>query len=411
MQFTLRFDPAHDLRHARERVAEDDAGKWDRLVPRRQIAYWSGHLVLPATNTAFTGLPPYLTPTPWATGQLCRRLGIPTVYYRRCPSELRDAQLAHWLQVGGILQAGDIEAQNVREENSQKERSKPETWLLRGKGATLRGLLSERYSPLDNAVLLDSLAPVLDEQFQVSGFSLTDESLHLRIIHPLYAKDIRPNDRLVVGLHLTNSEVGCRAVTIDALVFRLVCENGLVSLVKGKSLLYRRHVGIGDPAAFQHQLGQAVSHALVNGASFLEKLSWTTRTYLPRMDEVIAALGEQWSLSQWVQERITANLLAEPAADQDLVWCLINAVTLAAQSLSPDARYDLEVKAGLLAEHGFAKLGTKDSGASRYRLAHPAAPEPLRSLSNGSDSGNSSSSGNGFGLPASAQTEVVHDYN
>ena len=49
MQFTLRFDPAHDLAHARERVAEDDAGKWDRLVPRRQIKCWNGWLALPET--------------------------------------------------------------------------------------------------------------------------------------------------------------------------------------------------------------------------------------------------------------------------------------------------------------------------------------------------------------------------
>ena len=404
MQFTLRFDPAYDLAHARERVAEDDAGKWDRLVPRRQIACWNGRLSLPSTvdlpaDAKFPhGTPLSLTPTPWATGQLCQRLGIPTAYFRRCPPAVQDVQLNYWL--------------HARDgEKGTGKKSDEETWLLRGKGATLRGLLSERYSPLDNAHLLDSIAPVLDDQFQVSGFSLTDESLHLRVIHPQYAKDIRPNDRLVVGLHLANSEVGCRAVTIDALVFRLVCANGLVSLVKGKSLLYRRHVGLGDPATFQHVLGQAVSRALVSGLSFMERLSWTARTYLPRMDETIAALTEQWGLSGAMQERILTNLLAEPAADQELLWSLINAITLAAQSLPPDDRYDLEVKAGQLAEQGFTGLAAK-ALPGRHRLPSVGAPEP----------GPLSGLANGRGLPLSASNsnsdsnfdyfqEVARDYH
>ena len=397
MQFTLRFDPAHDLAHARERVAEDDAGKWDRLVPRRQIACWNGRLNLPFPSLPCLapteeklpkGTPLSLTPTPWATGQLCQRLGIPTAYFRRCPPAVQDVQLNYWLHA----------------DDGQDGNGKEETWLLRGKGATLRGLLSERYSPLDNAHLLDSLLPVLDEQFQVSGFSLTDESLHLRVINPQYAKDIRPNDRLVVGLHLANSEVGARSITIDALVFRLVCANGLVSLVKGKSLLYRRHVGLGDPATFQHVLGQAVSRALVSGLGFMERLSWTARTYLPRMDETIAALSEEWGLSGATEKRITANLLAEPAGDQELLWSLINAITLAAQSLSPDARYDLEVKAGQLAERGFTGLASKALGNSRYRLPQVGAPEPgpLMGLPNGS-----SPSFAGFDIP---QEEAARDH-
>ena len=401
MQFTLRFDPAHDLAHARERVAEDDAGKWDRLVPRRQIACWNGRLNLPCPasdlNTTRQPSPLSLTPTPWATGQLCQRLGIPTAYFRRCPPAVQDVQLNYWLHA----------------DDGKDDNGKEETWLLRGKGSSLRGLLSERYSPLDNAHLLDSIAPVLDEQFQVSGFSLTDESLHLRVINPQYAKDIRPNDRLVVGLHLANSEVGCRAVTIDALVFRLVCANGLVSLVKGKSLLYRRHVGLGDPATFQHVLGQAVSRALVSGLGFMERLSWTARTYLPRMDETIAALSEQWGLSQAMQERIIANLLAEPAMDQELLWSLINAITLAAQSLPPDARYDLEVKAGQLAEQGFTGLASKALGNSRYRLPQIGAPEPgpLSGLANGRGLPISGSNSNFDNLQEVARDNHQSDYH
>jgi len=368
MQFTLGFDPAHDLAHAREQVAEDDLGKWDETVPRASLEMQGGRLILPETWPA--DWPHALRLTPWAANQLCQRLGIPAAYFRKCPPCLQDRQATHWLK-----------------EQSQDRSQTPETWLLRSKRDTLRGILSQRYARMDNALLLDALAPVLDEQFQVSGFSLTDDSLHLRVISPHHARDIRPNDRLLVGLHLANSEVGARAVTLDALVFRLVCSNGLVALQKGKSLLYRRHIGLSDPGGFQQQLGQAISRALICGVGFLDQLSWTAKTYLPRMDETVAALGEQWNLSQSMQERITANLLAEPAMDQELLWSLINAITLAAQSLPPDDRYDLEVKAGQLAEEGFLKIGSaKSRSNARHRLPQIGAPEPgpLPGFSNGS---------------------------
>lgn len=358
MQFTLGFDPAHDLAHARAQVAEDDLGKWDETVPRASLGMQGGRLILPETWPA--DWPHALRLTPWATSQLCQRLGIPAAYFRKCPPCLQDRQATHWLQ-----------------EPSQDRASGPETWLLRNKLDTLREVLSQRYARMDNALLLDALAPVLDEQFQVADFSLTEDSLHLRVISPHHARDIRPNDRLLVGLHLANSEVGARAVTLDALVFRLVCANGLVRLVKGKSLLYRRHIGLSDPAAFRQQLGQAISRALICGVGFLDQLLWTANTYLPRMVETIAALGEQWNLSQTMQERITANLLAEPGRDQELLWSLINAITLAAQSLPPDDRYDLEVKAALLAEEGFLKLGSaKSRSNARHRLPQIGVPEP-----------------------------------
>ena len=55
--------------------------------------------------------------------------------------------------------------------------------------------------------------------------------------------------------------MGKRAVTVDALVWRLVCENGLVRLVKGRSLLYQRHIHLSKPMLHQ-ALGNAISEAL-----------------------------------------------------------------------------------------------------------------------------------------------------
>ena len=215
MQSTL------DPEEVRRRVQTDDIGKLDTLVAKEDISLFDGKLCAPCNSQTRSSL--CLQPTHWATSQLCQRLGIPTAYFRRCPTELQDFQFNHWIGADG--RSG-------------------EKWFLRARGSQLRGVLTSRYTPLDNHELMDAVLPIAEDRFTVSWFALTEESLHLRLIDPRLGRDVLPDDRLTVGVHVANSEVGLRSVTIDALVYRLVCTNGLIRLVKGKSLLHRRHVSI-----------------------------------------------------------------------------------------------------------------------------------------------------------------------
>jgi len=92
-------------------------------------------------------------------------------------------------------------------------------------------------------------------------------------------------------------------VTVDALVYRLVCSNGLVRLVRGSSLLHQRHVSWSKPR-FEVALRQAVHEALVHGVGFIERMSWATGMAVPDMDTTLAALGARWGLSQVTNEHV-----------------------------------------------------------------------------------------------------------
>jgi len=61
---------------------------------------------------------------------------------------------------------------------------------------------------LDNADLLGTLVPLLEDRFEVRGIALTSESLHLRLVDPRYAREVLLDDRLLAGVHVANSEVG-----------------------------------------------------------------------------------------------------------------------------------------------------------------------------------------------------------
>ena len=344
-QTVLDLPVCGGLHELRQRVARHDEGKWDLTVPRDRLGLAGGRLILPEEH--LDEHPECLALSPWATAQACHRLGIPVPYFKRCPAPLQDAQFNHW--------AWRQEAEPDEEEGDAKAGGEPEgvrPWLLRCQGGEVRAVLSDRYAPLDNAELLAYLAPLAQERrFEVRGLSLTPQSLHLRLVDPRLTREVLPNDRLMVGLHVANSEVGARSVTVDALVWRLVCLNGLVRLVRGKSLLRRRHVSWDRPR-FADALSSAVSEALTSGAGLIDRLSAATREPVPDVMGVVRAIGRQASLTQAVQERVLQALSATPPPQQERVYGLVQALTFTAQSLPPDARYDLEVTAGRLLDEG-----------------------------------------------------------
>lgn len=353
------LDEVHD------RVRADEADKWDVLTPRCELTLHDGRLLLPE-NTGVCERKE-LTPTSWATMQLCQRLGIPTAYFRRCPAQMRDAQANYWLQHGSAASNGSSNGNNG---NGHADVTRGGKWLLRANGKTLRGVLSEHYSRLDNTHLLDSLRPMLNGHYQVDWFGLSDEALHLRVIDPRLTREVLPDDALSVGIHLSNSEVGLRAVTVDALVYRLVCTNGLIRLVRGKSLLKQRHIHIAQPR-FVVALEEAVSQALQTASGFVEQMRRTTQQPIDDIEKVLEKLGERHSLSANTQEAAKRSLLAERHEQQNTVYGLVNGLTRAAQTLPDENRYDLEVLAGRLADGGLNALLNGAPKRRKGSVKHP----------------------------------------
>jgi hypothetical protein len=266
-----------------------------------------------------------------------------------------------------LHQNGDANGSSARNRNGQNDNQRsgpskeipqePQYWLLRSKGSTLRGVLSEKYTPLDNGTLFDTLAALLQEQslasrFQVRWFDLDEEALHLRLVDPSLTRDIFADDRLLAGIHIANSEVGKRSVTVDALVFRLVCSNGLIRLIKGKSLLQQRHIHLSQPR-FQAALQQAMGQALATSAGFIEQLVWATTEPVPDVEAALKALSHTHHFSQSFQELVKLALLQEKPAQQETKFGLVNALTNAAQRLDANQRYEVEVLAGKLLESRF----------------------------------------------------------
>ena len=324
------------LGDVRDLVTTDDTDKWDQIVPVRELTLQQGRLLWP--EASINGYDGGLAFSEWAMSQACQRLGMPSGYFKKCPPHLQDSQFNWWKD--------HEEAQQRALANLEDESGSATSWMIRSKGTLVRGVLSPRYARLDNRQVLDTLLPILKgSRYQVGLVELTAESFHLRLIEPTIWRDVLPSDRLFVGIHLTNSEVGLRAVTVDALVWRLVCSNGLMRKVDGKSLMRQRHIHVAE-ARFESMLADAISQATAVAAAFIEQMALSIKMPVPDPDAAVDYLGKLWGLPKQTVEYVKFGLHGEREAES--LYGLVNAFTSAAQKLPIENRVELESLASVL---------------------------------------------------------------
>ena len=338
------------LADAQERLVEASRGTWDTLLEPADMTLSQGRIVSPRLYRY--EYPTGLSLTPWATGQLCQFLGMPTAYFRRCPPELQDVQFNHWVEER-IQEDG---AEQVRRSHRSRGQTgdlsrtpRCERWLLRARNEMLRGVLTERYVRLDHLELFAALSPALCADYEVDWFALSDESLHLRLHDTRLFRDALPGDRLMAGVHIGNSEVGKRAVTVDALVYRVICTNGLIQKIDGGSLLHQRHIALSRPD-FAQSVQQAVKEAFAQSALYLNRLATAVAYPIGDVEKAVRKIALDWGLTQATEEAVKAAILMEHRSQHETLYGLINGITGAARSLAPDDRYTLEVNAGRLLE-------------------------------------------------------------
>lgn len=163
-----------------------------------------------------------------AHSQIGTTLGIPKAYYEKMRSE-NPALLA--------------ENVNAWFNNDPKLR------MVRTLDGTARAFLSDRYRRIDNFDLAENIFPILRDipGLEYVSNEITDQKMYIKIVNEKLTREVKPGDYVQSGLIITNSEVGMGTVTIQPLLYRLVCTNGMV-VNDIKTATRRRHIGRGNQA-------------------------------------------------------------------------------------------------------------------------------------------------------------------
>ena len=169
--------------------------------------------------------------TDHAHSQISQRLNIPLKYYKRMRSL-----------------APDLLATNVNTWFLEK----PERRMIRTLNGQARAFLSDRYRRLDNIQLAEFVLPVLQEwgnDLKIVSAELTEKRMYIKAINQKIELEVKPGDAVQAGICISNSEIGLGSLSVEPLVYRLVCKNGMIAQDRSTK---KYHVGsAADDSAFQ----------------------------------------------------------------------------------------------------------------------------------------------------------------
>lgn len=282
-----------------------------------------------------------------ARRQLAEKLKIPFAYFERMrldQPDLLDSNINTWLQ-------------------ADRERR-----LIRTLDGQVRAVLSDRYRRLDNYDLAESVLPILQQlpEVRFESVELTETKMYIKVVTPRTRFEMAPGDVVQAGLVIMNSEVGHGTLSVQPLIYRLVCSNGLIAADRG---LRKTHVGriqqteeeaitvfrddtlAADDKAFFLKVRDVVE-AAVSEASFVQIAQKMQKTLgIPLTGDpvrTVEVLANRYTLNEAERAGVLRHLVIEGDLSG---YGLINAVTHYSQEIDDyDRATEFEALGGKLIE-------------------------------------------------------------
>ena len=201
-----------------------------------------------------------------AHNQLGQTLKIPTKYYDKMRHE-----------------NPELLAQNV---NSWFN-AEPQVKMVRTLDNNVRALLSNRYRRIDNFEIANVVLPIIKEMpdANIESCEITEERMYLKVVNKRLTAEVVPGDIVQSGIMITNSEVGLGSMTIQPLVYRLVCKNGMVV---NDARMRRYHAGRSNDANEDYSIFSDETR-MIDDMALIAKIRDTVRAVIDqtKFDKVV----------------------------------------------------------------------------------------------------------------------------
>ena len=228
------------------------------------------------------------------------------------------------------------------------EQSKEKDVMLRTIDDTkCRAILSTRYEPFDNLELIEMIEPYAEGSV-VRWEINNDLVFHLTISFPSTSTEIAVGDIVERGLHISNSEVGLRSVTIAGSVYRLKCKNGLILKGNDGGFFQFRH--LNDPDKMRERVKSAVDSCLLEASGEVERLRQSFNIKVEDSIDFIKEIGDKNELTEDMVSKIMSSWGDEPG---NSLFHVVNAVTSTARDIGdPEKSYELQMLGSKLLKGG-----------------------------------------------------------
>lgn len=269
----------------------------------------------------------------WSRKQLASMLGI---RWDRWVENARDADVADELNRRLSRAAGRVKLRTRNQDSGPAE---------------LRAVVSPGYSPVPDATiaraLLGALAHVSrDPRVQRVQISEMTTTFVLSIGEPYRPGGHGDVGDVWGGLVCRNSNVGFAALAVNLYLVRLICKNGMTLPDEGSTVLRRIHRGLDladlEPKLYNKLRG--LPARLQRGTDALAESAHM------RVDDVDVAVRTMLQESRLPLRLLPGIIEAYQHEQHQTVFGVAQAITLAAQSLPAEQRFDLERAAGTYVE-------------------------------------------------------------
>lgn len=274
------------------------------------------------------------TPTDWGMRQLCNWMGVPQTMWTAY----------------GYGDNGDIELLVRAFENGRRKfEDKKELMFRTYNDGTLRAVMSDSYSIVDNEWYLRTLAEFVPGG-RLSHFHFSDaDNIFGNILIP---DNIREEDDSDYGgmLSISNSEIGRRIISQTPNLFRAICMNGCVwGQIEGV-MMKKRHRGI-DLSQLKELIRLNIEKQIPLLTTKVDELISThNRKISASIQSIYAAIAKQHTLNAE-----TINIVAEQwlnESKEKTEFGIIDGLTRGAQKTDSFTWVQLDTIAGSLLNGG-----------------------------------------------------------
>ena len=290
----------------------------------------------------------------WARKQLAQRMDVPVKYAETLYSEYPE------------LYAKTFRHLFAHKTNKQSRGQRPPQALVRTLDGECRAFLGAGYRPLDNYELCEAILPTLrDSQLdlQIASCDITQTKLYIKATTPEIRGEIKAGDTVQAGVVISNSEVGAGSISVQYLLYRCVCSNGMILPDQG---MRKAHVGgrsgylenmaqeylrddtrAAIDSAFWKEVRDAVGYVLHPDTfqNVLAPMREAAEDYIAKdPEDCVEVFAEQQRLREGERKNLLRHFYAE---DDFSRWGLANAVTRTAQDVKTyDRASELEELGG-----------------------------------------------------------------
>jgi hypothetical protein len=267
--------------------------------------------------------------TPWSLRQMCSKIGVSSDYIDKCIDsgrlELAEDNVNSWLDDFG------------------------KNLLIREYKDNIRGVVSDQFSMFDTPEIIQVLGNCTPNDYKVSGYYLTPERFHARIIQknpfevagrPIYA-----------GFQTDSSDVGRSTLIVQFFIHEQICTNGAV-ITRDGGILYRQiHKGV-KPNEFYHDLVASMNTLpilVANAEELIKVASKDTRSYQVAGfdEEELREFAEKVKFRTKLSDEAMGKVIELMTHKYDQSrWGLVSSITEVAQEFTLEKRLELERSAG-----------------------------------------------------------------